>query len=481
MHSRLTDAFFGLFLFFLGTTVAIGWYLLVLVGERSGVAELKNSLLNQEMLQRQLFQGSDSRRTTVTPHADTRIGYTLNAGVIKSGLWAAEGDEYSINSIGLRGPEIAPKAPGTRRIVLVSDSWFFGWRLRDIERVEAALKKLLARYYPRLPLEVVTVAVPGWNVENEAAFLDDYADIISPDIMVWSINSNDLWDTAGVIPPGMLIGKLSRSSPWVCPETRWPDQTWQVPFVLDGWKKNIGLMNAAQRRFGVPVMALFVHEYRDIVSMIRNVAKPEFEIFSTPQEYQADPRWDVEHPNDSHPTEWASNLVAVDILARLMSNGFLPQTVLDPDHQVVAAKGRAASAPVAPEQIEVMMQGHRQPYPHSYERSGDPPKISTVGISEDWKACPDGRLVLAPPDDEAVEIGFDEVRPLPNELTCEARSMSNRASGIGTVQNGSATCRVRMPRDGLPIEVIWHFSRFACSGSLECHAARFKSLKSVQR
>jgi hypothetical protein len=482
MHSRLTDVFFGLFLFFLGTTVAIGWFFFGFLEERSGLAELKNSLLNQATLQRQLLQGNHAEHSLI-PHADPHIGYVLNYnfGNGNTSLWADEGGQYQINSLGLRGPEIVKKAPGAKRIVLVSDSWLYGWRLSDKDRVEAALKALLAHYYPGLALEVVTVAMPGWNVENEAAFLDDHAAIISPDVLIWTINSNDLWDTAGVLPPGFLSFKVSRSSQWVCPETYFPEQRWQVPFVLEGWKKNIALMNAAQRSFGAPVMALFAHEYRDVVTMIRNVAKPEFEIFSTPQEYQIEQRWGVQYPNDSHPSKWGSNLIAIDLLARLMSSGFLPQVALEPEHQAVAEKGRAASQAVAPEKLQEMLQANLvYPYPRAYDRSSDPPKIRNVGITDEWKVCPEGRLILQPEAD-AVEISFDEVGPMPNQLTCEARSMSSKASGIGTVQNGNASCRVDMPRDGLPIEMVWHFSRFVCSGAQDCYAGRFKSLRSVKR
>src|SRR5262245_61872169 len=134
MHSeRLTTGFFVLFLIFLGTTIGFGSYALTLFRERGEIASLRNSLLNQETLQRQLTRGSNTLHA-IYPHADPRVGFTLNHDMRKSTLWAAEGYEYEINSIGLRGPEIPPKTPGTKRIVLVSDSWFFGWGVRDDQR-----------------------------------------------------------------------------------------------------------------------------------------------------------------------------------------------------------------------------------------------------------------------------------------------------------------------------------------------------------
>jgi hypothetical protein len=85
------------------------------------------------------------------------------------------------------------------------------------------------------------------------------------------------------------------------------------------------------------------------------------------------------------------------------------------------------------------------------------------------------------PEGDGVEISFDDVKPMPNQLTCEARNTKTQASGIGTVQDGKASCSVIMPNNGLPVEIVWHFSRFACTGSQDCYAGRFKSLRSVHR
>jgi lysophospholipase L1-like esterase len=116
-------------------------------------------------------------------------------------LWSGvfQGQQVTINSLGLRGPELQPKPPGRRRIACFGDSITFGFGVADDEsycfflgRALAAsgyetqnagvtgytshqVLGLLRRVAPRLDADVATFLV-GWNDGNERAVNDrDYA------------------------------------------------------------------------------------------------------------------------------------------------------------------------------------------------------------------------------------------------------------------------------------------------------------------
>ena len=118
--SRLTTFFFVLFLLALGPAIASAWLGFQYLSDQREIGALRNAKLNREVLERQLLKGQNSLHA-VTPHADPRVGFVLNMHLQMTDLWAAEGDKYTINSLGLRGQPIAPKPAGTKQIVLVSD------------------------------------------------------------------------------------------------------------------------------------------------------------------------------------------------------------------------------------------------------------------------------------------------------------------------------------------------------------------------
>ena len=66
-----------------------------------------------------------------------------------------------------RQPPLAEVEGPEPRIVIVGDSRVFGWKLSDAERLQVALQDTLERIAPNQRFEVVTVALPGWNVDAE--------------------------------------------------------------------------------------------------------------------------------------------------------------------------------------------------------------------------------------------------------------------------------------------------------------------------
>jgi hypothetical protein len=91
-----------------------------------------------------------------------------------------------INSHGLRGPETTYAKPaGTFRILNLGDSVAMGWGVREEDTYGRRLESLLneqSRGGQRF--EVINAGVPGWNVENELAYLQAEGLKYQPDLIL---------------------------------------------------------------------------------------------------------------------------------------------------------------------------------------------------------------------------------------------------------------------------------------------------------
>jgi len=98
------------------------------------------------------------------------LAYELRPGVRGTFMDAA----LKINSHGFRGPSV-PEVPrdGAIRVVGIGDSMAFGWGVDDKDTFLMYLKRRFHRDYPNAPpLEIVNLAVPGYNTNQEVeAFL----------------------------------------------------------------------------------------------------------------------------------------------------------------------------------------------------------------------------------------------------------------------------------------------------------------------
>src|SRR5439155_18563168 len=76
---------------------------------------------------------------------DTNLGWRPNPNV--HGVHNQEGyfkSSVSTNSLGLRGPEVSKdKKPGEKRVLLVGDSFTWGWGVNDDQTFAACLEHLL--------------------------------------------------------------------------------------------------------------------------------------------------------------------------------------------------------------------------------------------------------------------------------------------------------------------------------------------------
>lgn len=105
--------------------------------------------------------------------------------------------ETGINEFGYRGPARGTKKPpGTRRIVGIGDSTFFGWKVGYEESCLGTLERLLNENRTD-PVQVIDLAVPGYNTVTELAMLRERGFGYDPDLIVFGYDHND---PEGMVP-----------------------------------------------------------------------------------------------------------------------------------------------------------------------------------------------------------------------------------------------------------------------------------------
>ncbi len=114
---------------------------------------------------------------TMRPDASTRIGSGEGASDVR------------LNARGLRGGEHAYEpAPGVRRIVVLGDSFAWGWGVGDGEVFTDVLDDLLGP-----GIEVVNLAVPGYSTDQQLWTLEREGLRYHPDVVLLAFCTNDPW------------------------------------------------------------------------------------------------------------------------------------------------------------------------------------------------------------------------------------------------------------------------------------------------
>lgn len=96
-----------------------------------------------------------------------------------------------INSIGMRGGEVArPKPQGSRRVLALGDSVAFGWGVEEGETFESRLAGLLAKRWSA-PVEVLNAGVIMYNTVQERLLFDARDAALEPDLVLLVYCNND--------------------------------------------------------------------------------------------------------------------------------------------------------------------------------------------------------------------------------------------------------------------------------------------------
>jgi len=138
------------------------------------------------------------------------IGYWNRPGVTGTFF----GAPVTINSIGLRGPEIPPKAPHEIRVLLMGDSFPFGIGVSDESCLPATLQaRLQAQAAPDTTYRVVNMGVVSYNTEQELRQLQELGLGLKPDLVVLAFAVNDIEPVMWVFEKrrGAIVNVAQRS------------------------------------------------------------------------------------------------------------------------------------------------------------------------------------------------------------------------------------------------------------------------------
>jgi lysophospholipase L1-like esterase len=119
--------------------------------------------------------------------------HTPNQRASTIGRWTVR-----INSSGLRGPEYpTPKPSGLFRILLVGDSFTFGYGVAEDSTYGAQLQRMLrSRPASCGSVQVINGGVNGYNTEQEVAFVKQLGLPLEPDLIILGFNPNDIMSRA---------------------------------------------------------------------------------------------------------------------------------------------------------------------------------------------------------------------------------------------------------------------------------------------
>ena len=139
-----------------------------------------------------------SRDGREKPRFNTYVSSGLLAYELRSN-WTSVHDsaEFEVtvrtNALGLRGRRVSsPKDEGTYRIVMLGDSFVFGFGVEDDETLAAQLEATLGTRHEGI--EVLNAGVPGWSTDQYYLFLRTRLDEITPDLVMLGLLDNDPGD-----------------------------------------------------------------------------------------------------------------------------------------------------------------------------------------------------------------------------------------------------------------------------------------------
>jgi lysophospholipase L1-like esterase len=100
-----------------------------------------------------------------------------------------------LNSFGLRTPEVAvPKPAGTVRILLLGDSFTFGYGVKDGDAFGRRLEERLHGRYGAAPVEVVSAGVLSYCPLLEYLQYRHHLHVLEPDLVVLNFDMSDVQD-----------------------------------------------------------------------------------------------------------------------------------------------------------------------------------------------------------------------------------------------------------------------------------------------
>lgn len=121
--------------------------------------------------------------------------------------WPIEFDSpVSINSLGLRGPEIAPLPEDGVRILVLGDSMVAGFEVDYEETFVAQMEAMLTASTGR-PVQVVNAGVRGYGTDQSLLYYRHRGHLLDPDIVLMWLSVNDLVNDVTIHRMRRIFGK----------------------------------------------------------------------------------------------------------------------------------------------------------------------------------------------------------------------------------------------------------------------------------
>ena len=448
----------------------------------SRIQSLKAELLSSHAVQERLFQGQGTDHA-LYPHRRGSVGYVLNPHMRQATLWGLPDKPYPVNSMGLRGAPVKPKRPGVQRILLVGDSWFFGWLLEEKDKLEHQLQGLLSARVKGREFELITVAIPGWNVRSQNAFLENHWDLLDPDFIVWAMCTNDAEDIGGVAPPGVLGYFLSPQNYESTPFTKMGGYaTYPMPFVLKRHRHNLRLVEEFQRKHRIGVLLLIIDIRPALLTLVSERTPPEVPVLFLPfNAYAGDKRRLVSvSPYDGHPSAWFNGVMALGISRRMTEMKRIPELLYTESEQEVLANFETENRHrVTDAEVDEYMRDYVSATQDEYNAGREGGNLPGFGISKDGGLSEHGVLYLKvekAPRTVTLDLDVRKHRlDVPNAVSITVRDFEERERSVKRDIEGeflSVDIELPEPRSPYPlVEVEWRFSRSSCQTPYSCVSA----------
>lgn len=174
-------AFFLVTLFFLLVGLEVGWRLLCVLGliiPPTG----DRSLAQEWEWVHEHHRGDQNIFDETLFRFDPGLGWALKAGFRSDGM--------NTNVHGQRGTVDWPVArtPGKKRLLIIGDSYTFGFKVRDEETYPSVL---MSRYLPGV--EVINCGVPGYGTDQQVLQYEREGCSFRPDIVILGFYTRDLF------------------------------------------------------------------------------------------------------------------------------------------------------------------------------------------------------------------------------------------------------------------------------------------------
>lgn len=117
---------------------------------------------------------------------------------------------YRTNAHGLRDRDRPPKAPGTKRVLVIGDSYTWGYAIAEEEAYPQVAERLLAQS-GRADIEVINGGIPDYNSRQERQLLAQLMPIYQPDAVFLAYVVNDAEPSTAMPTPPEEVYRHSRS------------------------------------------------------------------------------------------------------------------------------------------------------------------------------------------------------------------------------------------------------------------------------